>query len=471
MEFNAATMPAKPALVHDKQSFTWKELEYLVDNCAANLFYLLGEQPKQQIIAIVLPNSTEYVICYLAVQKLGHIALPIDVSYKNLEIEAILSQMSPQLVIFNEQKQNVSHKVNERCTYKSLMSKSRPGRYTKLRIGPKDQIATLLFTSGTTGKPKAVPNTHNNQIWNVRVCSQVWSWTEKDSLLVSLRLSHMYGVVIALSGCLFHGNTMYLQTWFDPKETLEALSSGKISVFMHVPSAYQEILSYIQTQKDTSYNISSVRLLTSGGGPLPPEVWRNFYAIFKKKIVETYGSSETGRIAGNRLEQPLTGTPGYLFPGVKAKLSDENELLIKSEGLFPGYYRNRSATKAGLTQDGWWKTGDIAELDGGRVILKGRVQEKIRKAGYSISPRDIEWALLESPQIKEVFVMGRLQENTPNDELIYFLNTTLSDKELESYYKTNLLFAWRPDRVIRLHSLPKTASGKVKIPALKKMLV
>lgn len=468
LEHHALNTPSKIALACENRELSWEQLNTEAEKLAAHLAPMLGRVSSQQVIALLMPNCWQYVAAYLAVLKLGHIALPIDISYKQIEIEAITKQLSPRLVIALDNFPQLKKLGPEFRGYgEILQTKAHWKNYLRLRVGPKKQIASLLFTSGTTGQPKAVPNTHANQIWNVEVCSKAWDWTSADTLLVSLRLSHMYGLVIALSGCTYHGNTMYLQEWFDPKKTLQALASGKISIFKHVPLAYQQILAYASTPSSPKYNLSKVRLFTSGGGPLPPEVWQAFRAEFGVKIVETYGTSETGRIAGNRLNNPQPGSPGYLLPGVKANLSKDSELLIKSGGVFPGYYQNPTATSKNFTEDGWWRTGDIAELTSGRVVLKGRFQEKIRKAGYTISPRDVEWALLKNPKIKEVYVMGLQEPGRPSDQLVYFLSGNITPKELNAFCKENLLFAWRPDKVINLPNLPRTHSGKVKIPALR----
>lgn len=463
--YNAWHYPDKMALHFNDRSFTWRQLSTRVDEFASQLALLChGDVQKQQVVGLLIPNSWQYVVAYLAVIKLGHIAMPIDTSYKKLEIDAIVNQTKPSFVL----------ELYESNTpgfygFDDVSALEPTDNFEQLRLPAKQQIASLLFTSGTTGRPKAVPNTHANHIWNIKTCSQVWDWNENDTLLISLRLSHMYGLIMGLAGCLYHSNTLYLQDWFDPEKTLEALASGKISMFKHVPFAYQEILSYIEEHPHKNYDLSGVRIMISGGGPLSPDDWQMFYKKLGIKIIETYGSSESGRIAGNQLNDPRPGSPGYLLPGVRAKLSADSELLVKSPGVFPGYYHNQSATHASFTADGWWRTGDIAEIKDSRVILKGRLHERIRKFGYTISPRDVEWALLKNPDIKEAHVLGTSDDNL-NDQLVYFIVGKITDEQLSNYCKNNLLFAWRPDKVVRLDSLPRTATGKPKIQSLREMI-
>src|SRR5205823_4980872 len=153
----------------------------------------------------------------------------------------------------------------------------------------------------------------------------------------------------------------------------------------------------------------------------PPKLWRRFKDRFNIEVLETYGTSETGRIAGNSLDKRVLGSPGKILPEVDLRLSAQNEVQIKSPGVFPGYYQNPAATRASKTADGYWRTGDIAELHDGYVFLKGRTQERIRRFGYTISPRDVEWAMHQNHKIEDIYVMGRQIEGESNDELIYFI--------------------------------------------------
>lgn len=415
-----------------------------------------------------MPNSIEFITAYLAIIRSGHIALPLDPAYKSLELDNIIEQVPPKMVFtdsrfagqLSPQHQGLVLSLDEASDFTGPAA-------SPLKLPADKQIATLTFTSGTTGRPKAVPNTHANHIWNIKVCSQRWGWTQDDTLLNSVPLSHMLGIVMGLSGAIYHGNTLFLQRWFDEQQTLEMLSSGKISFFSHAASAYVKLAQ----APNKGYDLSKVRLCVSGAAPLPPAVWQEFKSRFGIEILETYGTSETGRIAGNELNERVLGSPGRPFAGVSLRTNSQGEIEVKSGGLFPGYYKNQSATKKSLTADGYWKTGDMGQLKDGYVFIKGRSQERIRRFGYTVSPRDVEWALHKHPKISDVLVMGRQVADSPDDELIYFVVTDLPDEKIIEYAKANLLFAWRPDRIIHLDDLPRTRSGKAKIGQLKEMVV
>jgi acyl-CoA synthetase (AMP-forming)/AMP-acid ligase II len=463
---NAFEQADKPAVVFEGKSVTWKELWSQVE-AAAPFFAENLSGRRQEAAAILLPNSVDFIVVYLAILHSGHIALPLDPAYKKLEQEAIIQQLDAKVVVTDADFQEQVGGSGVKPVKVDDLKNKKASSPNLLRLPAGEQIASLTFTSGTTSTPKAVPNTHANHLWNIKVCSKVWDWTEKDTLLVNVPLSHMLGVVMSISGSIYHANTIYLHKWFDAVETMEALSSGNISFFTHAASAYVKLVQ----APDKRFDLSKVRLCVSGAAPLPPAVWQEFKNRFGIEIRETYGSSETGRIAANRLGEPAVhGSAGRVLPEVDLKLSDKNEVLIKSPGVFPGYYHNPQATQKSLTADGYWRTGDIGELRNGYVFLKGRKQERIRRYGYTISPRDVEWAMYKHPEIKDIYVMGRQIAGEPNDELVYFLVTGLEDEEIHRYCKQNLLFAWRPDRIIRLDELPRTRSGKIRIGALKSIM-
>ncbi|HZP55420.1 MAG TPA: class I adenylate-forming enzyme family protein [Candidatus Saccharimonadales bacterium] len=466
MALNAQKMADKPALVYEDEMLDWAELWRRVQKASSQVGKYLRSK-KQCVVALLLTNSTDFVASYLAVVHKGHIAFPIDPAYKKLEIDAMVEELDPKIIITSKDYLGKLSKSDTPILLAEELTNGDVEEQSLLRLEPDKQTISLTFTSGTTGTPKVVPNTHSNQIWTIEVCSKVWSWTENDSLLISIPLSHWYGIVLGIGASLYHGNTLYLlDQRFDPQKTLKLLASGKVTIYQHISILYQKLL-----EAKGDYDLSKVRLCISGGAPLPPEVWRAFKRRFGKEILETYGSSETGRIAANRVgEKPVLGSPGKILPGVNMRFSKDNEVLIKSPGVFPGYYKNLRATEAAFTEDGYFNTGDIGELKNKALFLKGRRQEQIRRFGYTISPRDVEWAMHQHKKVKDIYVMGHQRAGQPNDELIYFLVGDISEQEVKDYCKTNMLFAWRPDKIILLSGLPRTRSGKAKIPEFKRLI-
>ena len=457
-------MGDKTALVFKDIELSWNELLEETKNAAAGIAEKVNSK-NQEIVGILLTNSDDFIISYLGILEAGHIALPLDPNFKQLEFDVILHQIPPKFVITNE---DYAARFDHRDVDAVLVNEIRidsPHDHKPIRLSAEKQIATIVFTSGTTGKPKAATYSHANHAWNIEVCSKVWKWTSEDTLLISLPLSHWYGLVMGLAGVLYHGNTLYLQEWFDADETLKYLSSGKISQFTHVAQFYSKLL-----EIPGDYDLSKIRLCISGGAPMAPDVWQQFKDRWGQEVLEVYGSSETGRIASNLLDERIPGSPGRPLPSVDVKLSSDGEVLVKSGGLFPGYYKNPVATKRGFTKEGYWRTGDIGEFENGRLLLKGRKIERIRKKGYTISPRDVEWAMRQNPKVEDIHVMSRQMPGSQDDQLVYFMVTKLNEQDIADYCKQNLLFAWRPDKIVMLKSLPRTNNGKVALAKLKGMI-
>jgi acyl-CoA synthetase (AMP-forming)/AMP-acid ligase II len=460
---HAQETPNKTAVVFEGREITFGQLMTEVESASSFFTDKLGND-KQQVVALLATNSIEFIIAHLSIMHAGHITMPLDPSFKKLEIDAILQRLKPAMLVYQSDYSDKfsSHHAITIVNLIEITNYQPNAKKKYLRLAADKQIATITFTSGTSGEPKGVPNTHANHAWNIYACSKIWDWTSNDNLLINLPLSHMHGLVIGLSGCVYHGNTMYLQQQsFDTEAVLKLLASGKISFFTHGPIAYARLL-----EAKHDYDINRVRLFISGSAPLPPSLWKEFKKRYGVEIIETYGTSETGRIAGNLPAAKRLGTPGKPMPGVDVRISDTGEIEVKSAGVFPGYWNNQEATAKAMAPGGYWRTGDLGEMRDGYVYLKGRVQERIRKFGHTVSPRDVEWALLENPKVKEAYVLGVQDAKGLNDQIVYFVSGDITESDLQEYSKANLPFSWRPDRLFILNSLPRTQNGK---PHLRKM--
>jgi len=471
--YNSQKYAEKVAIVWKDKEISWKELYKKVSCWAEKLKTLVKGEGR--IVGIFLPNSLEFIISHLAVLSLKHISWPIDPQYKEVELEPLIKEIKPALLITDEIRAQQVKSARVLLTEKIETSTDNNLEICRVKGKPERTAATLLLTSGTTGKPKATLYSHANHLWNVKTLSKVWRWTQKDSILLSLPLSHWHGLVIGLTGSIYHGNTIYLEERFETERTLELLSSGKISLFMHVPSAYQRIVNFPDAEK---YDLSKVRLFISGSSYLPPSLWEEFYRKFGVKILERYGSSEAGIICSNPYEERIPGSVGYPLPDVKIKLLNEKgeeitdeekegEVAVSSPGIFMGYYKEGKVIPPQL-KDGFLRTGDIGIIKNGRLYLKGRIPEKIKKKGYSVYPRDIEWVVNLHPEVRECYVLGVQRENQIDDEIVYFVvpKRQISQKQFYEYCREKMPNYWLPDKVIFLKEIPKTNSGKPKMKML-----
>jgi malonyl-CoA/methylmalonyl-CoA synthetase len=457
----------KPAFVCKDRTMTWSEVQAESERMARALLHNVPNG-EQQVIGLLLYNSWQFIVAYLGILRAGHIVLPLDPTFKKLENESITEQVKPVVTITNNTFLSEIPDGFRTIIFEGEIPESDGDLDKAVRLPAQKQIATLLFTSGTTGKPKVTAYTHANHMWNIDVVADLWKWTADDTILLSLPLSHWHGLVMGVAGAIHRGNTVYLHERFSAEDTVTALQSGDISLFMHVPIAYFKLVEFAGDRK---FDIGKVRLCISGSSYLPPAIWEGFKQAFGQEILERYGSSETGLIASNTLDVRHPGVVGRVLPGVELRVESDGQLAMRSPGRFLGYFRNPEATKRNFTTDGMWLTGDIGEFkENGELHLKGRIQEKIKKLGYTVFPRDVEWALMQNSAVHDVVVAGVQEPDALSDTVVYFVVSDLSEQEIVNYSMKNLPGAWRPDRIIKLDEMPKTRSGKPKLALLRTML-
>ncbi|HET6863985.1 MAG TPA: class I adenylate-forming enzyme family protein [Candidatus Saccharimonadales bacterium] len=451
-------------LICNDRTLSWSEA-YEESNFVASFIAQQLKSRQQKIIGILLPDSWQFVVSYFGVVTSGNVAMPLDITFKKLELDYLASAIKPEFVIVNRQTQHLID--GPAVLIEDILLNKSTFALPSYGLPPGEQIATLFFSSGTTGKPKPIPNTHTNQIWDVSALSSPMGWTEKDSLLITLHLAHRHGLVICLLGAVYHGNKVYLEERFNAHKALQILSSGKVSLYSAVPTIFSKLIEEGANQK---FDLSVVRLFASSSSALSPALQREFKVRYGHTILDRYGTSETGSIAIKNGDGDETF--GELLDGVQIRLEKGGEVALKSPGLFPGYFNNAGATKKNMTPDGWWLTGDIGELKRGKLILKGRTKEKISKAGYSIFPQDIEWGLHQAPGVEEVKVIGlpnSSDEYIAQDKVVAFFTGSAPEGQVKQFSSLNLPRSWRPDVFVKLEKIPKTANGKPRLAELKSL--
>ncbi len=464
---NATKIGSQAALVCADRTLDWSSL--LVEaEVIARFISNQVDFNRKEIVAIFLPNSWQFVASYYGIIMTNHLAMPIDIGYKKLELDNIVAHTQPTIIITDADHLSLFSESKNVFSIDEILNKKQYHLIKNFEsLSPEKEISTLFYSSGTTGKPKAIPNTHYNQLWDVEAITKPMGWTSQDTLLLSLPLSHRHGLVIGLLGALYHGNALNLHQHFDAEKTLSTLSSGKISIYLGVPAIYQKLIDH---SFGKSYDFSQVRLFESGSSHLPHFLWEAFKKTFNSEIFDRYGTSETGTMALDSLSNKTPGHFSHKPKGVQTRIEQDGELVIKSPGLFPGYYKNKAATKANFTDDGWWRTGDLFVTENTCLVLKSRIQEKIIKNGYYVNPRDIEWALRKNKKIKDIYVLGLQDDQSINDSVIYFIVGAITQDEIERYCKESLPSFWRPDKIILLKAIPKTSTGKPILPALKEII-
>jgi long-chain acyl-CoA synthetase len=334
--------------------------------------------------------------------------------------------------------------------------------------------AVILYTSGTTGKPKGAELTHSNLLTNCTVAAdELGEITDDDRLLGALPLFHSFGQTCTLNAGI-HGRAMIsMIPRFDPDKALEIIARDEITLFQGVPTMYNAMLA---CESADSADTSTLRLCMSGGSAMPEEVMRKFEEKFGCKVLEGYGLSETSPVASfnHPNEDNKAGSIGTPIKGVEMKVVDEDgnevgqgevgEIVIKGHNIMKGYWNREDATKEAI-QDGWFYSGDMAKVDeDGYFFIVDRKKDLIIRGGYNVYPREIEEVLYEHPAIQEAAVVA-----VPHEELgeevgaavVLKEGEQLSADDLKAYAKEQVAAYKYPRHVWFLDELPKGPTGKI----------
>ncbi len=475
------------------QHVTYSELDEQV-NRTANYLQSLGLQRGDRV-ALQLSKCLEFILLHLATVRLDAISLPLNLAYPPDELKYFLEDSGAKLFFalesskgkvesilsdLPELKECIFLNPNQPDKFHSLIKNYTTVISNSLVSAPSD-TAIIIYTSGTTGRPKGAEITHKNLISNLQALHEAWGWQSDDVLLHVLPIFHVHGLFVALHGALHAGATTVLMREFNAQKTLELLASGECTVFMAVPTIHKRLL---DVPNANQFDLSRVRLITSGSDRLPDEVFSGFQKTFGYTLLERYGMTETGMNCSNPLHgERRIGSVGLPLPGVEVRIvhSETGEILrdgeigdlqLRGPNVFKGYWQQPEKTSESFTDDGWFKTGDLGfrEKDG-YITLCGRSKDLIISGGLNIYPPEVERVLAEHPAVASCAVIGCLDldwgervtavvvlhqtESVTGDELIRFCRERLAP------YKTPKVIVFRTD-------LPRNAMGKVQKAELRK---
>jgi malonyl-CoA/methylmalonyl-CoA synthetase len=410
----------------------------------------LGVKPKDRV-AIYAPSSLDWVITFLGVQRAGACVVLMNPEYRSAEAEHIVGDSEPIFVIADAQRAPIIEALGHRVV---PLEDLPHGEAPPMPEVQSESAAAILYTSGTTGRPKGAVIDHGAFLAQARGAIEMWRWTPSDILVHALPLFHLHGLGMGLNGTLLSGGSATLMH-FSPEGVVAELTRGDArrgTMFFGVPAMYQRLCDWLD-QHPT--DLSHVRVFVSGSAQLlgqPP--------------VERYGITEGGIVVTNPYDGPRqAGRVGVPFPGVEVKLGDKNELLIKGGQLFQGYWRNPTATTESMTPDGFLRTGDVGEIgDDGTLAIRGRLKELIISGGFNVYPREVELVLETHPAVGEVAVAG-VPSDKWGEEVTAFVvpsnSVPLDEVELIAYARERLAHYKCPHRVVVLDKLPRNAMGKV----------
>jgi malonyl-CoA/methylmalonyl-CoA synthetase len=455
----------EPALEWLGETFTFGELEAR-SNRVANALLERGFQ-KGDRLGVYLANRVELIDIFLACVKLGVIFVPINILYREREIAHIVGDAEPREVIAAE----------------NLAGLTAGGPPAERPAGGRRDIelegstpAAIIYTSGTTGASKGAVLTHDNFIANAVNLVTCWQITDRDRFLLALPLFHIHALGNGLHTWLASGCRMRLLERFDHTTAAREFLDFEPTLFFGVPTIYVRLL---DTPPDIARAIGArMRLFVSGSAALPPQVLERFRELFGHTILERYGMTETFMNTSNPYAgERRAGTVGFPLPGVSVRIeptageaggaSSAGELLVRGPNVFAGYWRRPEATAAAFTEDGFFRTGDLATVDAGGVItLLGRRSDLIISGGFNIYPREIEELLLEQDGVAEAAVVG-VADDVRGEVPVAYLVGDFDVANLDRICRDQLASFKVPRRFERVDSIPRTALGKVQKHLLK----
>ena len=466
-------------------AYSWRDLERATA-MMANLLVSL-KLPAGARVAVQVEKSVEAMMLYLATLRAGYVFLPLNTAYQSAEIEYFIGNAEPAVVVcssknfgwvskiaFKAGTQNV-FTLDDNRTGSLLERAAHCSDQHAVAVKQADNLAAILYTSGTTGRSKGAMLSHGNMLSNALVLKDYWGWKPGDVLIHALPIFHVHGLFVALHGALINGSKMIWLSKFDPALVLEKLPEA--TVFMGVPTLYVRLLAEPGLDK---HAVRNMRLFVAGSAPLLIETFTQWQARTGHTILERYGMSETAMLTSN----PYTpsqggerrgGTVGFALPGVDLRVhGDDNQPLalgeiggiqVKGPNIFKGYWRMPEKTLEEFTPDGYFKTGDVGKVDSqGYITIVGRSKDLIISGGYNVYPAEIEGYINDMPGVAESALVG-----VPHPDfgevgvavVVAKAGAMLDAGEVVAALKSKLANFKIPKQCFVVKELPRNTMGKV----------
>ena len=485
----AERLPNKVAIVFRGQEITFGELKERVFRFANGLIEA-GIQPNDHV-ALLMPNCPQYVISYFGILVAGATVVPANPMYTPRELTYILNNSDAKAVVYHElikpvieaAKPNIEmtehffeySEQNEHCSWNIVANVS---PIASLAQRDAEDVAQILYTSGTTGNPKGVMITHDNLTFITGILIRELGVIESDRIIVVLPIFHVLSKMAALWTALTQGSTIFLEERFVPDAILEMIGKVQATVFYGVQTMFTL---FSMSPRINEFDYSSLRLFGSGGASIPVEIIDRIQKSIGVTLSEAYGQTESTVIITCQPinGEQIPGSVGLPVEGIGFRIVDPEgndvaqgqigEIVFNGRGAMKGYYKNPDATAATI-RDGWVHTGDLAYQDEkGNVYIVDRIKDMIIRGGYNIYPREIEEVLYTHPAIAECAIVG---EPNPvlGEEIVAFIvpRADVTEEDIQAYCAQHLA-EYKVPRVYHfLDSLPKNATGKTLKEPLRK---
>ncbi len=468
--------------------YTWRDL----DRGTAMLANLLAslDLPAGSRVAVQTEKSVEALMLYLAVLRAGLVYLPLNTAYQRDEIGYFIGNAEPAVVVCSPKNfgwvSRIAFSVKNTAgtTHVFTLGDDRSGSLLQRAAvhgdvhapaeRSADELAAILYTSGTTGRSKGAMLTHGNLLSNAQVLKTYWGWKQGDVLIHALPIFHVHGLFVASHGALLNGSKMIWLNKFEPKTVLAHLPEA--TVFMGVPTLYTRLLAEPGL---TRAACAHMRLFISGSAPLLIETFNEFRERTGHTILERYGMSETAMLTSNPYHaadgERRGGTVGFPLPGVGVRVVDDagapcpagdiGHMQVTGPNVFKGYWRMPEKTAEEFTADGWFKTGDVGKVDErGYVTIVGRSKDLIISGGFNVYPAEIESTLNDMDGVAESAVIGVPHPDFGEAVVAVVVprpGSTPDANALIAELKAKIANFKVPKRVFVVAELPRNAMGKV----------
>jgi len=470
-------------------NYSWQDLDARSAQMANMLQGL--QLPEGSRIAVQVEKSVEAMLLYLATLRAGFIFLPLNTAYQNAEIEYFVQNAEPAVFVCTPanlerirpiaQQAGTQHVLTLGDDQTGTLLEQAAGHPTTQAPVAKqpDDVAAILYTSGTTGRSKGAMLTHGNLHSNAVMLKDYWGWQEGDVLIHALPIFHVHGLFVAIHAALINGSKMIWMAKFDPKAVIATMP--RATVFMGVPTLYVRMLAEPTLTRQQAQNM---RLFIAGSAPLLIETFQEWQERTGHTILERYGMSETIMLTSNpytadaRYGNQSTrrgGTVGFPLPGVQLRVVDDQgqpvptgeigNIQVQGPNVFKGYWRMPEKTKEEFTADGWFKTGDVGKIDSSDyVTIVGRSKDLIISGGYNVYPAEIESYINEMPGVAESALVGVPHPDFGEVGVAVVIpkpGVMLDSEQILAAIKSQLANFKVPKRCFVTQELPRNTMGKV----------
>jgi len=464
--------------------YTWSD----IDRGTAMLANLLDslQLPAGSRVAVQTEKSVEALMLYLAVLRAGHVFLPLNTAYQEAEIAYFIGNAEPAVVVCSPKNFAWVSRIafSAGTGHVFTLGEARDGSLLERAAAQSDthtpavrgadDLAAILYTSGTTGRSKGAMLSHGNLLSNATTLKSYWDWQPGDVLIHALPIFHVHGLFVAVHGALLNGSPMVWFGKFDPKAAIARMAGA--TVMMGVPTLYVRMLAEPSL---TRAAVKNMRLFISGSAPLLVETFDSWTERTGHVLLERYGMSETVMLTSNPCKPQdgarRRGTVGPALPGVGLRVMDDDgkpcaagdigHIQVKGPNVFSGYWRMPEKTAEEFTADGWFKTGDVGKVESdGYVTIVGRSKDLIISGGYNIYPAEIEGFINDMPGVAESAVIGVPHPDFGEGVVAVVVahpGATLDGAAMIARLKASIANFKVPKHLFVVADLPRNAMGKV----------